>query len=129
MIGLIFSLVLIAPSYLSAVFHEYIRIYRDNGESHSPSNIPDDVEISNISSFECGSYIQGFPMLTTKGIAKGLAPLPEREAAHLGDAIAGPRIFLFSQPPQAAKDNIGKPCSYINHTFTIRASLILLRQV
>ena len=52
-------------------------------------------------------------MLATKGIAKGLAPLPEREAAHLGDAIAGPRTLLFSQPPQAAKDSIGKPCNRI----------------
>ena len=48
-------------------------------------------------------------LLAIKGIAKGLAPLPEREAAHLGDAIAGPRTLLFSQPPQAAKDSIGKP--------------------
>ena len=49
-------------------------------------------------------------MLATKG---RLAPLPEREAAHLGDAIAGPRTLLFSQPPQAAKDSIGKPCNRI----------------
>ena len=91
--------------------------------------MPDDPANFNILSSEYGFFIQGFPMLATKGIAKGLAPLPEREAAHLGDAIAGPRTFLFSQPPQAAKDSIGKPCFFISHTLTFHASLILLRQV
>ena len=98
-------------------------------KDHSPSNLSDDPANFNILSSEYGFFIQGFPMLATKGIAKGLAPLPEREAAHLGDAIAGPRTFLFSQPPQAAKDSIGKSCFFISHTLTFRASLILLRQV
>ncbi len=30
---------------------------------------------------------------------RGRSPLPEREAAHLGDAIAGPRITPFFLPP------------------------------
>ena len=38
-----------------------------------------------------------------KGLQRAARPVPEREAAHLGDAIAGPRTLLFSQPPQAAQ--------------------------
>jgi hypothetical protein len=57
MTGLIFSLVLIAPSNVSAAFHEYILTYRDDGEIHNPSNMPDGVENSNISSIESGFFI------------------------------------------------------------------------
>ena len=45
-------------------------------------------------------------MLVKKGLQRAASPLPEREAAHLGDAIAGPRALLFSQPPQAAQGRI-----------------------
>ena len=49
-------------------------------------------------------------MLAKRGLQRAASPVPEREAAHLGDAIAGPRTLLFSQPPQAAQGSIGKPC-------------------
>ena len=48
-------------------------------------------------------------MLAKKGVQRAANPVPEREAAHLGDARAGPRTLLFSQSPQAAKSSIGKP--------------------
>ena len=48
-------------------------------------------------------------MLAKKGLQRAASPVPEREVAHLGDAIAGPRTLLFSRPPQAAKGRIGKP--------------------
>ena len=47
-------------------------------------------------------------MLAKKGWHRAARPVPEREAAHLGDARAGPRTLLFSQPPQAAKRKFGK---------------------
>ena len=38
-----------------------------------------------------------------------LAPLPEREAAHLGDAIAGPRTLLFSSRRRRQKGELENP--------------------
>ena len=38
-------------------------------------------------------------MLATKGLQRAASPVLEREAAHLGDAIAGPRTLIFSLPP------------------------------
>ena len=49
-------------------------------------------------------------MLAKKGLQRVPSPVPEREAVHLGDAIAGPRTLLYSQPPQAAAGRSGKPC-------------------
>ena len=49
-------------------------------------------------------------MLVKKGLQRALSPLPEREAAHLGDARAGPRTLHFSQPPQAAQGRSEKLC-------------------
>ena len=55
-------------------------------------------------------YKQGFPILAKRGLQRAASrPLPEREAAHLGDAIAGPRTLHFSQPPPAAAGRSGKP--------------------
>jgi len=48
-------------------------------------------------------------MLVKKGLQRAASPVPEREAAHLGDAIASPRTLHFSQPPQAAQGRSGKP--------------------
>ncbi|MGZ3629088.1 MAG: hypothetical protein ACXVDN_15680 [Ktedonobacteraceae bacterium] len=42
---------------------------------------------------------QGFPMLAKKGLQRAARPLPEREAAHLGDAIVDPRTLHFSLVP------------------------------
>ena len=58
-------------------------------------------------------------MLATKGWQRAARPVPEREVAHLGDAIADPRTLLFSQPPQAAKGGSGKPC-YARRESTMR---------
>ena len=58
-------------------------------------------------------------MLATKGLQRAARPVPEREAAHLGDAIAGPRTLHFSLVPPAAAGRSGKPC-YTRRESTMR---------
>ncbi|MGZ3624078.1 MAG: hypothetical protein ACXWPG_13245, partial [Ktedonobacteraceae bacterium] len=56
-----------------------------------------------------GLYLsRALQCLPKRGLQKAASPVPEREAAYLGDAIAGPRTLHFSQPPQAAKGRSGK---------------------
>ena len=49
-------------------------------------------------------------MLAKKGLHRAARPVPEREAAHLGDAVADPRTLQFSLLPPVAAGRIGKPC-------------------
>jgi len=58
-------------------------------------------------------------MLAKRGLQKAASPVPEGEAAHLGDAIAGPRTLLFSQPPQAAKGEVESPALSATQTIVI----------
>jgi len=54
-------------------------------------------------------YVRAFKCSPKTGLQRGASPAPEREAAHLGDARAGPRTLLYSLSPQATKGRSGKP--------------------
>ena len=70
--------------------------------------------------------LRAFQFSAKRGLQRAASPVPEREAAHLGDAIAGPRNPLFSQPPQAAKRRIGKPWEETECSLTFRNGLTIL---